>query len=126
MRAALKILRRAGERAGSTGMTCDEVRDLLELYALGVLDEDERFEVATHLATDCRDCNADLRKAIRLNSAVLMTAEEKAISPALRKRVLARLKPYSSVFGSVGSWIWGRSRRGGARSGSMERSTEIP
>ena len=88
-------------------MTCDEVRDLLELYALGVLDEDEHFEVATHLATDCRDCNADLRKAIRLNSAVLMTAEEKAISPALRKRVLATVKPSSSVFGTVGSWIWG-------------------
>jgi anti-sigma-K factor RskA len=87
-------------------MTCDEVRDLLELYALGVLEEDEQIEVATHLATDCRHCNADLRNAIRLNSAVLMTAAEKAISPALRKRVLAAVKPSSSMFGTVGNWIW--------------------
>ena len=87
-------------------MTCDEVRDLLELYALGVLDKDEQLEIATHLATDCRNCNADLRKAIQLNSAVLMTAEEKAVSPALRKRVLAAVKPSSPIFGTVGNWIW--------------------
>lgn len=87
-------------------MTCDEVRDLLELYALGVLDEDDYLEVAAHLATDCRHCTVDLRKAIRLNSAVLMTAEQKAVSPALRKRVLATVTPSSSVFGTVGNWIW--------------------
>jgi hypothetical protein len=36
-------------------MNCEQVRDLLECYALGALDPDERASVEAHLA-GCRDC----------------------------------------------------------------------
>lgn len=87
-------------------MTCDEVRELLELYALGVLDRDEQIEVAGHLAGDCRHCIADLRKAVALNAAVLATVDEKAVSPALRRRVLSSINPSSSGVAPVSRWIW--------------------
>jgi len=38
-------------------MNCDEIRDLLEAYTLGALDETERAELEPHLAT-CPDCQA--------------------------------------------------------------------
>ena len=38
-------------------MRCDDVRELLEAYALDVLDADERALVEAHLAS-CADCRA--------------------------------------------------------------------
>jgi anti-sigma factor RsiW len=35
---------------------CDQFRELIEAYALGALDPEERSQLEAHLATGCADC----------------------------------------------------------------------
>ena len=44
-------------------MTHDELRDLYELYVLGVLDAEEKSELEQHLADNCVQCQAGIRRA---------------------------------------------------------------
>jgi anti-sigma-K factor RskA len=79
-------------------MSCETNRDLLELYALGVLDAEERAEVEEHLGRNCPACTANLRSARELNVALLAASvpiEEP--SPLLRSRVINSIRPASSA-----------------------------
>jgi hypothetical protein len=87
-------------------MTCEETRELLELYALGVLEREEHFEVASHLADGCPNCNRDLRKAIGLNSAVMLGLPQEQTSPELRRRVLATVAPGRGESRASRPWAW--------------------
>ena len=44
-------------------MTCDELADLFELYALGLLEQEDRAEIEAHLGRDCAVCTPRLRRA---------------------------------------------------------------
>ena len=44
-------------------MTCHELQDAYELYALGVLDGEETAEIDAHLARGCEDCRKGLAEA---------------------------------------------------------------
>jgi anti-sigma-K factor RskA len=70
-------------------MTHDELRDLHELYVLGVLDGEEKIELEQHLATNCPQCAAGLRKALRFSSMLGTLPEAVEPSRDLRRRVLA-------------------------------------
>src|SRR6266851_8755442 len=72
-------------------MTHEDMSGLYELYALGVLEPEEREEIESHVARECPECRAELRKAMALNTA--MAALPDAVDPPrrLRKRVLASL-----------------------------------
>ncbi|MDZ4803120.1 MAG: anti-sigma factor [Bryobacteraceae bacterium] len=83
-------------------MTCDEIRELLEMYALGILDRDEHIEIASHLADGCDVCNRNLRRAIGFNSAMLLTVKEAEVPASLRKRVLSTVKPVAPAR----PWAW--------------------
>ena len=48
--------------------TADQFRELIEAYALGTLDPEERASVAAHLATGCQGCNAALGESLWLVS----------------------------------------------------------
>ncbi len=75
-------------------MTCGEIREHLELYALGVLESEERLEIDAHLFNGCDLCQTNLRRAIGVNSAVLMAAAPEVAPPAeLRNRILASVRP---------------------------------
>jgi anti-sigma-K factor RskA len=76
------------------------VRDLLELYALGALEPEERVGVNEHLQTDCRRCAESLGRALALNAAVLASVPEAAPPGALRKRVVGLTQPERT------SWLW--------------------
>lgn len=71
-------------------MSCDELKEVYELYALGLLEGEEKSEAAAHLARGCETCRKSLRDALGLN-AVLMAAAvpDAAPSRSLRRRVLA-------------------------------------
>jgi anti-sigma-K factor RskA len=70
-------------------MTHDELDGLYELYALGVLDAEEKDEIDEHLARECRECTAQLRRAVEV-TALFATLPEQVTPPKrLRKRVLA-------------------------------------
>lgn len=74
----------SGER-----LTCEQLRDAYELYALGSLEAEERDEIDVHLARDCPHCRQGVADAMAMNVAVLSLVPEVAPPRALRSRVLA-------------------------------------
>ncbi|MGH2561826.1 MAG: anti-sigma factor [Thermomicrobiales bacterium] len=72
-------------------MTCEETRELLDLYALGALDDAEARSVAAHLE-GCPACRKDLAHAettVAQMPLALATASRLELPPDLRTRVLA-------------------------------------
>jgi anti-sigma-K factor RskA len=70
-------------------MTCEELRDLFELYALGALEEEERHAIDEHLARNCPECTNAMRRAVAVNAVITSFAPEAAPPRQLRDRVLA-------------------------------------
>ena len=70
-------------------MTCEELRDDFELYALGLADEPAKVEIREHLRRECEVCMAGVKQARRLTALLGGTASPAAPSPRLRKRILA-------------------------------------
>ena len=69
-------------------MTCDELRDDYELYALGVLDEPERSELGEHLRSGCPRCSPGVDRARRLVAQLAADTPDAKPPGRLRKRVL--------------------------------------
>ena len=80
--------------------TCQEFSELYELYAMGVLDAENKSEMEGHLGTGCPVCSDGIKRATALVS-VLGTMPEQVQPPArLRRRVLASAGIEKS------SWRW--------------------
>lgn len=74
-------------------MSCETNRELLELYALGVLDAAEGAEVDQHLRDNCPNCTSALREARALNAAVLGSLPLAEPPAGLRNRVVGSVRP---------------------------------
>jgi hypothetical protein len=72
-------------------MTHEELREVYELYALGVLASDERIEIDEHLARGCPECGDGVRRAIEMNAIFLTLPEQVKPPKRLRRRVLASI-----------------------------------
>jgi anti-sigma-K factor RskA len=70
-------------------MTCAELSDYYELYALGVLEEPERSELESHLARNCDTCLASVRRAAASVSPLAELASQVDPPDRLRRRVMA-------------------------------------
>lgn len=74
-------------------MTCDELKDDYEVYALGLLDGPELDELRAHLGRRCETCTPGVRAAnalvARMSGAVTLVDPPKR----LRKRILAMVQP---------------------------------
>jgi|HubBroStandDraft_1064217.scaffolds.fasta_scaffold02405_6 anti-sigma-K factor RskA len=70
-------------------MTCDELRDSYEIYALGIADEPESSEIRAHLDRDCPTCVPGVRGARELTTLIGAVAPLAEPPARLRKRVLA-------------------------------------
>jgi hypothetical protein len=81
-------------------MTCDELKDLYEMYALGLLEEAERDEADSHLGRGCEVCRKSLNEALALNAILMSTSTDAVPSSRLRRRILA------SVGIERTSWSW--------------------
>ena len=57
-------------------MSCDELRDQYEPYALGVLDAAERAELDEHLHREGDPCIDCIHRALQLVSTLALTAPE--------------------------------------------------
>lgn len=68
-------------------MTCEELEERLDAYALGALDAEEVRAVEAHLS-QCGRCAAEAADALRAASALALTAPFLQPRPALRERVL--------------------------------------
>lgn len=91
----------------------DQFRELIEAYALGALDPQERASLEAHLAAGCADCAKALEEARWLVSQLAYLAPEATPSDVLRGRLLqtvrveARAARLAKPSSSVPFWMWG-------------------
>ena len=62
-------------------MTCEELKEMYELYAMGVSDDPERDEITEHLGRGCEACTAGVKRAFETVSFIGTTAFEVAPPP---------------------------------------------
>jgi hypothetical protein len=72
-------------------MTCEELKELFELYTLGVLDDQERDEIDAHLGRGCEGCRNNLNQALAMNAVMLTTPSEIAPPARLKRRIMASI-----------------------------------
>jgi hypothetical protein len=87
-------------------MTCDELREEYELYALGLAEDPERAELRGHLDRGCAVCTAGMRSARGLVALIGSTAPAMAPSPGLRRRILASVGVERRGFGWTPLWVF--------------------
>ena len=85
-------------------MTCDELRDFYELYALGALEAAERREIDEHLGRGCQACSLGLKRALGTNSIIATLVPDVAPPKRLRKRVLALVGMEKTGWGWITAW----------------------
>jgi anti-sigma-K factor RskA len=94
---------------------CDQFRELIESYALGALDPEDRTALDAHLATGCPDCTKAVEEARWLVSQLAYAAPEAAPSDMLKGRLMqtvraeaqSQAKPHVIPDkSSVPFWLW--------------------
>jgi Anti-sigma-K factor rskA/Putative zinc-finger len=83
-------------------MTCQELQDMFELYALGVLEPGEKAEIDAHLARGCANCQESLADALALNAGVLSFVPAVRPSRRLKRRLLSSVGVHYPGWG----WVW--------------------
>ena len=90
----------------------DQFRELIEAYALGALDEQERAGLEAHLA-NCEGCSKALAEARWLVSNLAYLAPPAAPSDMLKGRLLQKVRAESAVPAApakrslrVPAWLW--------------------
>jgi anti-sigma-K factor RskA len=81
-------------------MTCDELRDQYELYALGALEAEERYELDAHLRKQDDPCVEGVRRARERMASLALIAPESHPPARLRARVM------SLAGAPARSWRW--------------------
>jgi len=91
----------------------DQFRELIEAYALGALDPEDRAAVAAHLATGCAECTKALGESQWLVSQLAYLAPEAAPSDMLRGRLLKTVREEAAAAktqtpqSALPLWMWG-------------------
>ena len=94
---------------------CDHFRELIEAYALGALDPEERAALEAHLATGCSDCAKAAEEARWLVSQLAYVAPEASPSDMLKGRLMqtvraeaqSQAKPHVlPAKSSIPFWLW--------------------
>jgi hypothetical protein len=80
-------------------MTCEELQDHYELFAMGAAGEPERSEIREHLNRDCEVCMAGMKRAREITAILGGTPSGATPSPKLRRRILASVGFEQRSFG---------------------------
>jgi anti-sigma-K factor RskA len=67
---------------------CQNFREDLELYALGVLDPEEKAEIDAHLRSGCATCEASLKDALAMNAMIMSMTPEVVPPSRLKRKIL--------------------------------------
>jgi anti-sigma-K factor RskA len=70
-------------------VTCEELAESYELYALGALDGPEKEALEEHVARNCETCMKGIKLGVDLNTYVLRAVPKHDPSSSLRQRILA-------------------------------------
>ena len=81
----------------------DQFRELIEAYALGALDANERAALEAHLASGCAECAKTLEEARLVVSQLAYLAPPAEPSAMLRARVLRSVRSDAGPAGGSGS-----------------------
>jgi hypothetical protein len=91
----------------------EQFRELIEAYALGALDEQERDGFEAHLATGCADCAKALAEARWVTSQLAYLAPSVEPSDMLKARLVRTVRAEASAAKSTASsgaavpyWLW--------------------
>jgi anti-sigma-K factor RskA len=91
----------------------DQYRELVEAYALGALDAQERADFEAHLATGCAECAAALAEARYLTAQLAHLAPQAEPSDMLRGRLLQTVRAEARSTSTVAPaksaipyWLW--------------------
>jgi len=84
-------------------MSCEELKDALELYSLGLAEDDERGEIEAHLARGCDACQKNLSKALSLNAMMLASVPDARPRRCLKRRILASFGVQPAGWGWLGA-----------------------
>ncbi len=92
---------------------CDQFRELIEAYALGALDAEERVAFEAHVATGCQDCAKAVEEARWLVSQLGYLAPDARPSEMLKGRLMRSVRTEArTAQGSVRPktsipfWMW--------------------
>ncbi|HLJ15358.1 MAG TPA: anti-sigma factor [Bryobacteraceae bacterium] len=86
-------------------MSCEELRDLYELYALGALEAEETAELDAHVARNCPTCVPGLKRALATNAVIASFVPDVEPPSRLRRKVLAGVGTgLSPRWGWMGAW----------------------
>jgi len=91
----------------------DQFRELIEAYALGALDPQQRAFIEAHLATGCADCTKALDEARWVVSQLAYLAPEVQPSEMLRGRLLQTVRAEAHAArparpaSAIPFWMWG-------------------
>jgi anti-sigma-K factor RskA len=86
-------------------MSCDELRDQYELYALGALDAEERAELEEHLHHVGDPCIEGVQQARQFVSSLALTAPESRPPARLRSRVVGLVSQPKRSWVRAPEWI---------------------
>jgi anti-sigma-K factor RskA len=102
-----------GRIAGYDVNNCGQFRELIEAYALGALDAEERTAFEAHLATGCKDCAQAVEEARWLVNQLAYLAPNAAPSDMLKARLMQTVRAEArAAQGSVQPkagipfWMW--------------------
>jgi anti-sigma-K factor RskA len=93
---------------------CEQFRELIEAYALGALNADERIALDAHLSTGCMNCAKAIEEARWLVSHLAYLAPDQAPPSALKDRLMqivrteaqaSRRSIPASRTGAIWTWV---------------------
>jgi anti-sigma-K factor RskA len=85
-------------------MNCEELRDMYELYSIGVLEDPEKSELDEHLGRKCEKCLAGMSLARQTNAALFTVIPMVEPPSRLRRKVLASVGLEKTGWGWLSAW----------------------
>ena len=86
-------------------MSCEERADRMLLFAAGALDDEECLEIEDHLRSGCRACRGRLTEAESLFAQLAASLDPALPSPAVKERLLARVRADSAPATAPSRWL---------------------
>jgi anti-sigma-K factor RskA len=110
-----RIVAIEGRTADGVVTEQDQFRELVEAYALGALDPNERASLEAHLAAGCPECTKALEEARFLVSQLAYLAPPAEPSDTLKARLMQTVRAQASIArpmtsktrgASIPYWLW--------------------
>ena len=92
-------------------MRCEEIRELLPLHALGMLEAAEAAEVRAHLAAGCPHCGGEMAASGETVAQIPFSLQEEEPSPMAKARLMAAIRSegFARQVPAARTGFWGKA-----------------